>query len=210
MADKSTVKNATKSAVSKVCDINGREVILNNQCRSAEEDAHRSRNEFQKNVCPTNLSKTGEGYDKSTGINWTRDLANIPPIPYFTGYHIGEKCYRGKPTIEQNNAIKQNENFRKNVEILGGNSDNVIPGFQCCYKSDGTLSPSSSFDYDYSGGDHKKLDMNPHDKFKVKPDGTEFEYGGYDEKDFKEMSSGKDIEYITSKEIYDESEEMPF
>lgn len=199
MADKEKIKNATKNAVSKVCDLNGNEVILTNNCRTDREDAHRSRNKFQQNICPTNLSEEGGGFDKSTGISWTRDPGNIGPIPYLTGYHKGDKCYRGAPTSEQTNSIKQNPEFRKNVDILGGNPDTVSPGFQCCYKPNGSVSPGSSFDYDYSGGNHKKLDVNPHDEFKIKPDGAEYEYGGHDDYD---MSSGKSVDYTNEEDDF--------
>lgn len=198
MADKERIKNAADSAVSKVCDKNGKEFALNSPCRSAREDAHRSRNQFQENTCPTNLSETGGGLDENTGIEWTKDKGSIFPIWLYTqtykGWHEGETCYRGKPTRRQTRAIKNNSEFKRNVRILGGNSRKTSPGYQCCYKSDGSLSPSSSFDYDsdYSGGDHEKLDMDTHDEFEKKPDGTKYKYGGYDD---YEMSSGKSVDY---------------
>lgn len=210
MADKEKIKQATKNAVSKVCDFDGNEIVLTNNCRSAREDAHKSRNQFQKNICPTNLSKSGEGYDEATGIRWYRDLG-----PYFSDYHetddgTNEICYRGKPTNQQLDVLKQNEKFRRNVETLGGNLDTVNPGYQCCYNPlSGNLSGSSSFDYDsdksYEGQiiqgigqavgdtDHEKLDILPSKEF-----GEDY--------DPANMSSGKNVDRTLQEQL--QKEEM--
>lgn len=99
--------------------------------------AHRDRNKYQEGLCPCELPPD-DYIDPETGVTYGE-------LQAWNWHHWPDDCVRGTGGVLE--AVEYDEDTEEMFDLLLIDSDELMPGIQCCYDDAGQLSDSGTFDF---------------------------------------------------------------